>query len=157
MNSKKLSKLKAVCSVSEMAQKLELSRARFYQLQKEGVFPFPIYSIKSRRPFYDTRLQQICLEIRETGISFSGDYVLFYSARKNNSNSPRNNSSSNNDRKSGKNTQHLELIEILGVMGLEATSAQVQEALNSLYPEGMEKEDQGIVIRDIFRFLKKRV
>ena len=157
MNRKKLSNMKAVCSVSEMAQKLELSRARFYQLQNVGAFPPPIYSIKTRRPFYDIRLQQICFEIRETGIDFSGEYILFYSARKNTSDNPRKSSTSNNGRRSGKNSQYQELIETLGMMGLEVNYVQVQEAVKELYPDGIEAEDQGVVVREIFRFLKKRV
>lgn len=156
MNRKKLSNMRVVCSVSDMAQRLELSRARFYQLQNENIFPPPIYSIKTKRPFFDLRLQQICLEIRESGIAFNGEYVLFYSARKNTSTNPRKSSTSNNGRKSVKNSQYQELVETLGMMGLETTSTQVQEAVEALYPDGME-EDQGVVIRDIFRFLKKRL
>ena len=157
MNGKKLSKLRVVCSVSDMAQKLELSRARFYQLLNEGVFPQPIYSIKTRRPFFDTRLQEICQEVRETGIGYNGEYILFYSARKIPSGNTRKNTTSNNSRKSENNSQYQEIIETLNLMGLEASTSNVQEAINKLYPDGMENEDQGVVIREIFRFLKKRL
>ncbi len=50
--------LKAVCSVTELTKKLGLSRARFYQLQKMGVFPMPIYCTRTIRPFYPLELQQ---------------------------------------------------------------------------------------------------
>ena len=43
---------KAVCSVTELAKNLDMSRARFYQLQKLGVFPEPVYCIRTKRPFY---------------------------------------------------------------------------------------------------------
>jgi len=29
--------------------------------------------------------------------------------------------------------------------------------VEALYPDGMEKQDQGVVIREVFRFLRKRV
>ena len=44
--------LKAVCTVTELAKKLDLSRARFYQLLKMGIFPKPAYCIRTRRPIY---------------------------------------------------------------------------------------------------------
>ena len=40
--------LKAVCSVTALAKKLGLSRARFYQLQKMGVFCAPVYCTRTR-------------------------------------------------------------------------------------------------------------
>ena len=48
---------KAVCSVTELAKKLDLSRARFYQLQKVCVFPEPVYCIRTKRPFYPMDIQ----------------------------------------------------------------------------------------------------
>lgn len=157
MNGKKLLKLRAVCSVSQMASALDHSRARFYQLQREGIYPPPIYNIRTRRPFFDTRLQQICQEVRETGIGWMGQYVLFYAPRNNITNSSQKGSSARTGRKSGRNSQYQELVETLNCMGLETTSVQVQEAVETLYPEGMKHEDQGVVIREIFRFLKKRL
>ena len=41
---------KAIVTVSEMARMCGLSRARFYQLQKAGVFPAPVY--QDGRPLY---------------------------------------------------------------------------------------------------------
>lgn len=59
MNYKKLTNLKPMVSVGEMAEILRHSRARFYQLQGT-IYPYPIYDIKTKRPFYSTELQQIC-------------------------------------------------------------------------------------------------
>ena len=48
--------LKAAVTVAEMARMCGLSRARFYQLQKAGVFHFPRFSDKGRKlePGYPT-------------------------------------------------------------------------------------------------------
>ena len=56
--------IKGICTVKEMVMKLKLSRARFYQLQKRGVFPKPDRCGRSNRPFYTPDMQQKCLEIR---------------------------------------------------------------------------------------------
>jgi len=56
--------LKAAVTVAEMARMVGLSRARFYQLQKAGVFPAPKYDDVKKRPFYDQEAQKACLEVR---------------------------------------------------------------------------------------------
>jgi hypothetical protein len=55
---------KTVVSVAEMARMVGLSRARFYQLVGEGIFPSPLYSVHTRRPFFSEEMQAICLEVR---------------------------------------------------------------------------------------------
>ena len=64
MNSKKTPTLKPIISVTEMTANLNLSRARFYQLLGQGIFPQPIYDLRTHRPMYDAKLQMVCLEPR---------------------------------------------------------------------------------------------
>ncbi len=73
---------KMICSVTEMAKKLGLSRARFYQLQNMGVFPTPVHCRHTRRPFYPMDPQEQCLEIRRTPIGANGQPTLFNTKRK---------------------------------------------------------------------------
>src|SRR3974377_1539779 len=68
---------KSVITVSEMADLCQLSRSRFYDLIEAGVFPKPVQHPSSKRPMYDRKLQEKCLEIRETGIGMNGQPVLF--------------------------------------------------------------------------------
>ena len=70
---------KAIVSVSEMARMCGLSRARFYQLQKAGVFPAPAY--QEGRPVYTEEQQQVCLEVRKKNRGVNGKPVLFYARR----------------------------------------------------------------------------
>jgi hypothetical protein len=144
MNNKKMSNIKPIISIGNLAKSLSHSRARFYQLQKEMIYPPPIYDIRTKRPFYDARLQQICHEIRTTGIGFNGRYILFYSPRKNNSDRPT--------RKS--NSKNRELVMTLNNMDLNVNHGEVAEAVKELYPKGFEEQDTGTVIRDLFRFFK---
>jgi hypothetical protein len=46
---------KAVVTVSEMARMVGLSRARFYQLQRAGVFPPPERDAETGRPCHSRR------------------------------------------------------------------------------------------------------
>ena len=47
-----MEEIKAAISIADMARMVGLSRARFYQLMGT-TFPWPVYSLSNRRPFYD--------------------------------------------------------------------------------------------------------
>ena len=142
--------LKAVCSVTELAKRLDLSRARFYQLQKMGVFSRPVYCPRTRRPFYTLSLQNECMRIRKTGIGRNGRPVIFYARRKD---------------KSAKDQQWLnpeferfcqELTGILKQMGLGVTHSQVRKAVKVLHPKGLEQYAiEGTIIRNLFSYFKE--
>ena len=68
--------------MTEMAGMLQLSRARFYQLLDSGFFPKPLKDERSKRPYYDLKLQEQCLECKQSGIGIDGSFMLFYSPRK---------------------------------------------------------------------------
>ena len=147
MNRRTYSNLKEVCSVIEMIKMLGLSRARFYQLIEQAVFPSPLYCTRTKRPFYTIELQELCINIRESNIGFNGQYVLFYSPRKKNAEMKK-------SRKSAAEPFN-ELAETLKRMGLDVTAAEVGCAVENLFPEGLDTTDQGIVLRDLFRHFKK--
>ncbi|AQT68250.1 hypothetical protein STSP2_01406 [Anaerohalosphaera lusitana] len=148
----KTSKLKPIVSVKQMAEMLNLSRARFYQLLDEGIFPQPIYDLRTRRPLYDARLQKRCLEVRDTGIGDNGRYILFYSPREKSESQPR----KQNKGKTTANLKYQELTETLNSMGLDCSAKEAGSAIEEIYPEGIEHEDEGVVIREIFRYLRQK-
>jgi len=125
----------AVCSVSEMARKLGLSRARFYQLVNKRVFPPPLRS-GTRRPSYPPDLQQECLTIRKTRVGFNGLPVLFNRRRVR----PQSRSVG----------QYDGLVAALMNMGLKVSADAVRQAAHALYPAGS-PESQDEVLRNLFR------
>src|SRR3990172_921349 len=72
---------KAIVSVAEMAHMCGLSRARFYQLVKDGVFPPPLYKLETKRPFFTEEMQEVCLEVRRRNSGINGKPVMFYARR----------------------------------------------------------------------------
>ena len=131
----------AICSVTEMAAKLGLSRARLYQLVAMAVFPPPVRS-GARRPFYPADLQEKCLQIRKTGVAFNGLPVLFNRRRK------------KSRRRSMHGAQYDGLVTALKNMGLEVSGRTVKHAVHVLYPAGL-AEDQGKVLRDLCQHFTK--
>ena len=146
MNSKKLSISKPIVSITEIARMVKLSRARFYQLLEQGFFPKPLQDERSKRPYYDLELQKKILECRQSGIGVDGSYMLFYS--------PRKNGTTSSPKKKQVDPVIKELAETLGSMGLETTVEQVKQGLLEIYPDGTEDIEQGVVIRELFRYLK---
>lgn len=138
---------KAVCSVSDLAQSLGMSRSRFYQLVEAGIFPPALYDLRSKRPFYDFPLQERCREIRNSGIGYNNNLILFYSPRKQKATPASKPSSSQNE-----HTQEIQ--EALSQMGLEASTKDVSNALKKLCPKGIDR-DMGEVIREVYRALKR--
>lgn len=142
----------AVCSVSEMARKLELSRARFYQLQNAGVFPKPIPDDHIKRPFYPLDLQQKCMEIRKTGIGLNGKPVIFNAPRKNH----KANVCSN-----GLDSEFSgfcgELVGVLKEFKLKLTRGTIKKALRQIRPDGLEQYTvTRELIHDLSEYFKER-
>jgi len=146
--------LKAVCSVSSLCRDLGISRAQFYNLQKLGVFPKGLTDKRTGRPYFDINLQNICHDIRRTGIGYNGEPYLFYNPRGSNPDQNRRTTAKN---KSQDDTRYTEQVDTLQQMGLTVSPSQVADAIKELYPEGLEEQDQGLVIRNLYRFLRERL
>jgi hypothetical protein len=151
--------IQAAISVSEMARRLTLSRGRFYELVKDGIFPRPLYCIHSRRALYSPDLQQICLEVRATNVGLNGTYILFYGPRTVTEAppaSPRGQHRSNNRINRPADPALAALREGLASLGLSAIAdSDLQSALRSAYPAGVEGVDAGTVLATVFRLLRR--
>jgi len=141
-------------SITQMAAMCSLSRARFYQLIGT-TFPWPIYDVATRRPFYDEELQAVCLEVRKRNCGIDGKPLLFYSRRVPTTVAKPQRSVTK--RSSAKPTNnHAGLIAGLTALGFEATTAQVESAVNTLYPNGFAGVAQGEVLRTVFLHLRRQ-
>jgi len=63
-----------------MSRLCGLSRARFYQLLADGVFPAPKRNATTHRPYYDPDGQAACLKVKATNCGINGQPILFYNA-----------------------------------------------------------------------------
>jgi hypothetical protein len=143
---------KAVVSVSEMARMVGLSRARFYQLQKAGIFPAPVY--QAGRPVYTEDQQQVCLEVRRKNRGINGQPILFYARRRGIQSARR---APKESKPTSKNRDVTALLDGLNALGLTtATAAQVVEVTKELFPQGTDGLDQAEVLRAVFLHLKRR-
>ena len=140
-----------VVTVQRMAELCQLSRSRFYDLVEAGVFPQPDQHPSSKRPMYDRRLQDRCLEIRRTGIGANGIPVLFNRKSKKTDTAKL---KADRPAKGEPNPAIEFLLDALKGLGLTPAPQVVMEAIAALYPTGIAGQDQGDVIRKTFLYLQ---
>jgi len=139
--------LESVCSVTEMARAVGLSRARFYQLIKAGAFPPPVYCILTRRPIYPLSLQRMCLRIRSTSLGFDERPTRFNARRKTQPAGSRR-------QKAGR---YKDLAEILEALGVRVPDRDVIEAVGALYPRGLRGGPiEATVVHSVLCYLQGR-
>lgn len=145
---------KAAVSCSEMARMVGLSRQRFAQLQGT-TFPWPLYDVATRRPFYPEDLQKVCLEVRRRNWGVDGRPVLFYAPRL-----PTSTTTTAPERKKvvmKKNENVAALVDGLNALGLTtATAAQVVSVTEEVFPNGTTGIDQGEVLRAVFLAIRRQ-
>ena len=150
-------RIKAAASMSDMARMLHLSRARLYELIDEGVFPKPVYCIRTKRPFYNAELQAVCLRVRESGEGIDGRPILFYAPRRK-ATEQRSMSKRPGRSKPTKTTPKLQgLIDGLMQLGVsDASPSSIEAVVAELYPSGIESEQSESVLTAVFRRLSNR-
>ena len=144
-----------IMSISAMAREVGLSRSRFYVLMNEGVFPQPVYLIRTRRPVYTPELQEACIEARRRGLgAVNGQPVIFYQRLPKTRPTPK-----PSRRKSGAEatvpSQVARLVEGLKQLGMvDPKPSAVSTALAEAYPDGVGQTDSGAVLAAVYRRLR---
>jgi hypothetical protein len=116
---------------------------RFYQLVERGIFPKPVYCVRTKRLLYTQDLQQRCLEIRKTGIGDNDQPMVFYTPRKEKTTKSR--------------KWYEEIVEAVKQVGMTVTDKDVKDALDAL---GLDKATRhtvgGELIGDVCRYFQQR-
>ncbi len=148
---------RVVLTISDMARVVGLSRSRFYALMKQGVFPMPIYLIATKRPFFDKRLRDECLNVRRTGLGVNDQPILFYPRRAGPPTTRSSKSSLRGKKKSSTiNPIVLRLIDLLKGLGVESPSPQsVTAALSDCFPNGADDKADHELVGAVYRHLRQ--
>ena len=152
--------LKQVVTVTEMSRMCGLSRARFYQLIKEGVFPTPSRNEQTGRPFFDREQQEQCLLVRRMNRGANGKAVIFYGCRLEASQPrPKRKQLPISNLRSGQARHDPVLMELrhgLAQLGMtNSTDVDIRQALTA-YPDGHRDVDSAELLRAVFGELQRR-
>jgi len=145
----------AFLSCTEVARRLGLSRQRFWQLRKDGVFPEPQLDENTGRPYYTEDQMAVCLDFRKRNVGLNGRVVLFYSARPM-ANVPK--PARKKRRVQPKAVDpHLAIIDSLKGLGLTGISSeQVESAIMKIFPNGKDGVEHGELVRAIFLHIQRQ-
>lgn len=141
-------------SCAAVARRLGLSRQRFWQLRKDGVFPQPQTDEETGRPFYGEEQLEVCLDLRRRNVGLNGKVVLFYSARSTSSLSKPMKRKSKSKTITGRHQLIIEALKLFGLNGV--SEIQVNEALGKVFPSGFEGVDQGEIVRQVFLQIQRK-
>jgi len=157
---------KEIVSVSEMSRILGMSRARLYQLMRQGVFPTPTRPSNRGRPFFNREQQEQCLQVRRTNRGVNGKAVLFYSMRT----PPTVSDPTRNRRRQqsrpgtrlrpaeqGRDSILTELRHGLAQLGqAEITDRAIRDMLAESFPDGHADVDSAELLRSVFERLNRQ-
>jgi len=136
-------------TVTGLAKALNHSRSRFYQLLNKGIYPLPQYNI-SKRPYYPKRIQEECFRIRyQTQVGANKQIIIFNDCS-------RKDNKQTTDISVTHNPKIAEFIDVLKQMGLaKIEHEQVEASIKIVFPNGLPDND-GLVLRELFRYLSKK-
>ena len=142
-------------SCAAVARRLGLSRQRFWQLRKDGVFPQPQIDEETGRPFYTEEQLELCMDLRKRNVGLNGKIVLFYAARSTVSvPKPAKKKKPKSETAGGRHQAVIDSLKVLGMTGV--TDAQIDSAISELFPNGKEEVDQGELVRAVFLHIQRK-
>jgi predicted DNA-binding transcriptional regulator AlpA len=146
---------RAAMTVTEVAALCQLSRSRFYELVRAGVFPEPVQNESAKRPVYVRDQIEKCLDIKQTGVALNGTIIVFN--RKRASRAVPKRPERPAVATTPKESAHASVVTGLKSLGMaDVTDAQVERIVADLFPDGISGQDLGEVIRGVFLELKKQ-
>ncbi len=153
--------LKEIVTVTEMSRMCRLSRARFYQLVGEGIFPEPSRNATTKRPFFDREQQEQCLLIRRSNKGANGKAVMFYGCRLEKPPSrPKRKLLPISKPPKGQNRENPVITELrhgLAQLGMDNVSDKsIREALSTTYPDGHRDVESADLLGAVFGELQCR-
>jgi hypothetical protein len=145
-------------NISTMAELLQLSRSRLYQLTDQGVLLKPVYLVANKRPVYTKEMVVRNLEVKHDNVGINKKIVMFYSARP----APKPAKAKRTTKEQAEQpavspSRHTEMIEALEALGLEnVSSSQIDSAILKCFPDGTEDVSEDEILREVFRHMNRR-
>ena len=154
----KYDNIPAYINMSAMAELLQLSRSRLYQLIEQGVLLKPVYLVTNKRPVYTKEMAVRNLNVKHNNCGVNNAIVMFYSARpKMKPAKTKRTTKRLTEQPVVSPNKHTDLIEALEALGMEnITTSQIDSAILKCFPDGTENTSEDEILREVFRHLKCR-
>ena len=147
-----------IVSIQNSCTLMGVSRSRYYQLLNDKFILPPIYSIESKRPFYTREMAEKNIAVIRNNIGINGKVCLFYNTNRRTGIASKSTRQKKVKKKTRSETNsYSDLIEGLEYLGLtDIKPAQIDTVLKKTYPNGIQNEDDGEVLKALYRAISEQ-
>jgi len=147
-------------SIPAMCSLMGISRSRYYQLLTGSFILPPVYSLESKRAYFTREMAERNIAVVRNNCGMNGKICLFYNTSRRTGSSPvkpvKNREQKPKPASDNKNS-YQDLIEGLTQLGLQDVKpSQVESVIGKLYPEGIQNQDEGEVLKVVYRAIVKQ-
>lgn len=144
-----------VVSINQLCQLMGVSRSRYYQLLTDGFILPPLYYLESKRAYFTRVMAEKNLSVVRNNVGLNGKVCLFYHTRRRTSPMPikpaKNREQKPKPASENKNP-YQDMIDGLACLGLQHVKpSQIEVIVTKLYPEGVQNQDEGEVLKAVYR------
>jgi len=142
-------------SINQLCKLMGVSRSRFYQLLNDKFLLPPIYSVDSKRPFYNREMAEKNLSVIKNNMGLNGKVCLFYHTNRRAGSTMKPPKTKVQKKKTFSESQrHQDLIEGLSCLGLnDIKPSQIDAVLKQIYPQGVQNIEEGEVLKSLYRVI----
>ena len=149
-----------VVSINQLCQLMGVSRSRYYQLLADGFILPPLYYLESKRAYFTREMAERNIAVIRNNCGLNGKICLFYNTNRRTGSLPikpaKNREQKPKPASDNKNS-YQDLIEGLTQLGLQDVKpSQVESVISKLYPEGIQNQDEGEVLKAVYRAIVKQ-
>lgn len=147
-------------SIPAMCSLMGISRSRYYQLLTGSFILPPVYSLENKRAYFTREMAERNIAVVRNNCGLNGKICLFYNTSRRAGSSPvkpvKNREQKPKPSPDNKNS-YQDMIEGLTQLGLQDVKpSQVESVIRKLYPEGVENQDEGEVLKAVYRAIVKQ-
>lgn len=147
-------------SIPAMCSLMGISRSRYYQLLTGSFILPPVYSLENKRAYFTREMAERNIAVVRNNCGLNGKICLFYNTSRRTGSSPvkpvKNREQKSQSSPDNKNP-YQDMIEGLACLGLpDIKPSQIELIVTKLYPEGIQNEDEGEVLKAVYRAILKQ-
>lgn len=149
-----------IVSINQLCQLMGISRSRYYQLLMDRFILPPLYYLESKRAYFTRDMAERNIAVIRNNCGLNGKICLFYNTNRRTGSSPikpaKNREQKPKPASENKNP-YQDMIDGLACLGLQDVKpSQIEVFVTKLYPEGVQNQDEGEVLKAVYRAIVKQ-
>ena len=147
-------------SIPTLCSLMGISRSRYYQLLSGSFILPPIYSLENKRAYFTREMAERNIAVVRNNVGLNGKVCLFYHTRRRMGPVPVKPAKRREQKPkpaSENKNPYQDIIDGLACLGLpDVKPSQIEMIVTKLYPEGIQNQDEGEVLKAVYRAILKQ-